>query len=454
MDPRTRTLIEAPILPTLLRLALPNLAMTVAQGSIGLIDIYFMAQLGTEAVAGVSLVFPGLMLMQMMSGGAMGGGISSAIARALGAGRRDDADAIVLHALTIGALFAAFFSIVMLAGGPWLYARLGGSGRVLEIALTYSNIVFAGVILIWTFNVLANVIRGAGNTMIPAVTTIAGVAFLAVLSPCLIFGLGPFPRLGVPGGAIALLVYYAFGIVVFAAYLLSGRSVVRPRLTRLRWPLFYDIFRIGAVSSLIALMTNVTIALATGLVAVFGVAAIAGYGVGTRLEYMLIPLSFGFGGALVALVGTNIGAGQRERALRAAWIGGWVSFALAEIIGLSAALFPVAWLSLFATDPAVIEAGTKYLRIVGPFFGFFGLGMALYFASQGAGALKWPLLAGFLRMIVAVGGGWLVLSLTGSLTLLLATLALALALFGTTIALAVARGAWFGGRNDRPLGSG
>ncbi len=448
MDPRTRTLLEAPILPTLLRMAIPNVVTTTIQGSIGLIDIYFMAKLGTDAIAGVSLVFPGLMLMQMMSGGAMGGGISSAVARALGAGRRDDANAIVLHALVIGAIFAAFFMIAVLAGGPWLYAALGGSGAALEIALTYSNILFGGVILIWMFNVLLNVIRGTGNTHVPAAVTIIGAALLIPLSPCLIFGVGPFPELGVAGGAIALLIYYGVGTAIYAAYLWSGRSVVRPRLlhTKLRWPLFFDIFRVGAVASVIALMTNVTIALTTGLAAAFGTAAVAGYGIGTRLEYMLIPLSFGFGGALVALVGTNIGAGNRERALRAAWIGGWVSFALTEAVGLSAALWPAAWLSLFASDPAVIEAGTAYLRVVGPFYGFFGLGMALYFASQGAGALKWPLLAGVLRMVIAVGGGWLILRWTGNLTLVFLVLGLALLAFGTTIALAIKGGAWFGKR--------
>ena len=455
MDPRTRTLLEAPILPTLLRLAIPNIVTTTIQGSIGLIDIYFMAKLGTDAVAGVSLVFPGLMLMQMMSGGAMGGGISSAVARALGAGRRADADAIVLHALAIGAVFAAFFGVAAVAGGPWLYAALGGRGAVLDIALLYSNIVFGGVILIWSFNVLANILRGTGNTAITAVVTVAGAVLLVPLSPCLIFGYGPFPQLGVAGGAIALLSYYGLGTVIYAGYIWSGRSVVRPNLfgTRLRWPLFYDIFRVGAVASVISLMTNVTIALTTALVAAFGAAAIAGYGIGTRLEYMLVPLSFGFGGALVALVGTNIGAGQRERALRAAWIGGWVSFALTEAIGVSAALFPEAWLSLFGSDPAMIEAGSAYLRAVGPFYGFFGLGMALYFASQGAGSLRWPLLAGFLRMVVALGGGWLILRWTGNLTLVFLTLGLALAVFGTTIALAVKRGAWFRGMNDSQAAS-
>jgi putative MATE family efflux protein len=407
--------------------------------------------LGTDALAGVALVFPGVMLMQMMSAGAMGGGVSSAIARALGAGRREDADATVAHALLIAAGFAAFFSIAMLAGGPWLYVMLGGRGASLTVALTYSNIVFAGVILIWLFNTLASVIRGTGNTFVPAVVTLAGAALLVPLSAALIFGFGPIPRLEAAGGALALLTYYGLGTLAFAIYLWSGRSVVRPKLleTTLRWPLFRDILRIGLVASLTSLMTNLTIGLTTGLVGAFGPAAIAGYGVGTRLEYLLVPLTFGFGAPLVALVGTNIGAGNRERAKRAAWIGGWTCFVLAEAIGVAAAIWPAAWLALFDRDPAMIEAGSAYLRVVGPFYGFFGLGMALYFASQGAGALKWPLIAGVLRLVIAVAGGYLVLRWTGNLTLVFLTLGLALATLGTVIAVAVWRGAWFSGRNDK-----
>jgi putative MATE family efflux protein len=452
LDPRTKILLEAPILPTLVRLAGPNVITTLVQASTGLIEAYFIGWLGTDALAGVALVFPGLMFMQMMSAGAMGGGVSSAVARALGAGRRDDADASVSHALVIAVGFAAFFSASMLLGGPWLYAALGGRGASLSAALTYSNIVFGGIILIWLFNTLANIIRGTGNTFVPAVVTFAGAALLIPLSPCLIFGWGPLPRLDVAGGAIALLIYYGGGALAFAWYLWSGRSVVRPKLfeTSLRWPLFWDILRVGAVASLIALTTNLTIALTTGLVGGFGPAAIAGYGVGTRLEYLLVPLAFGFGGPLVALVGTNIGAGQLDRARRAAWIGGWTCFALTEAIGVVAAIVPGAWLTLFDSDPAMIEAGTAYLRVVGPFYGFFGLGMALYFASQGAGALKWPLLANVLRLAIAVGGGWLVLRWTGNLTLVFLALGLALATFGTVIACAVAGGAWSRANDSAP----
>ena len=140
-------------------------------------------------------------------------------------------------------------------------------------------------------------------------------------------------------------------------------------------------------------------ALTTALVgAAAGPDAVAGYGTGARLEYLLIPLVFGLGAPLVALVGTNIGAGQRERALRIALTGGALAFALTEAIGVAAAIWPQAWLGLFGNDPRMLAAGAAYLRAVGPAYGFFGLGLSLYFASQGAGRLFWPLLPGFLRM--------------------------------------------------------
>src|SRR5207302_1176163 len=126
-----------------------------------------------------------------------------------------------------------------------------------------------------------------------------------------------------------------------------------------RWPLFRDILRVGAVAALVTVQTNLTIAIATGLVGRFGAAAIAGYGTGSRIEYLLVPLVFGLGGPLVAMVGTNIGAGERERALRAAWIGAAIAAGLCEVIGLLAAAFPHVWLSLF--DSAAAVAGGAWL---------------------------------------------------------------------------------------------
>jgi len=446
MDPRTRVLLEAPIAPTLLRLALPNMLVMLAQAAAGLVETYFIGKLGTDALAGVALVFPVVMLMQMMSAGAMGGGIASSIARALGAGRRADANALALHALVIALGLGAVFTIGMLGGGRWLYQAMGGNGRALEAALTYSNWVFAGAVLVWLFNSLGAVLRGTGNMAFPAAVTCVGVVILVPASPALIFGWGPFPALGIAGGAVALLSYYAVGCLVLGAYLWSGRSALHPslRAVRLRWPLFRDILRVGAVAALFTVTTNLTIIIGTALVGEFGPAAIAGYGTGARLEYLLVPLVFGLGAPLVAIVGTSIGAEQRERALRTAWIGAAMAFIVTEAIGLCAAAFPMAWLSLFDSDPQMLEAGATYLRTVGPFYGMFGLALSLYFASQGAGRLLWPLLGAVARLAIAALAGWLALRSTGELSYVFLAQSLGLVAAGLINFAAVAGGAWFG----------
>jgi putative MATE family efflux protein len=441
ISPRTRVLLHGPIVSTLLRMAWPNVLVMVAQAATGLIETWFVSKLGTDALAGMALVFPGVMLMQMISAGAMGGGISSAIARALGRGRRDQADALAMHAVIIHVALGALFTGIMLGFGRPIYRALGGAGGELDAAVTYSNVVFAGSVLLWLLNGLASIIRGTGNMLVPASVICVGVVVLVPLSPLLIFGIGPFPALGIAGGGVALLLFYAAGSAVLAWYILSGRNIAR---LRPRWPLFREILGVGAVAAVTSVQTNVIIALATALVATAaGPGAAAGYGTSARLEYLLVPLVFGLGAPLVAMVGTNVGAGERKRALRIAFVGSALAFAITEAIGVVAAIWPQAWIALFSTDARVIETGSDYLRIVGPSYGFFGLALALYFASQGAGRLFWPLSAGFLRMLVAIAGGWLALRLTGSLNWLFAALALGLVLHGLTLVVAIGAGAWF-----------
>jgi len=444
LDARTRALLEAPIVPLLLRLAWPNILVMLAQSSTGLIEMWFVAKLGTDALTGMALVMPVLILMQNMSLGAIGGGISSAVARALGAGRRDDADRHVLHALVINVTLGAVFAVIGIAIGPMLYRLLGGSGASLDAALTYSTMVFLGMIPLWVFNGLTSVIRGTGNMLVPGLVTCIGALLLLPLSPALIFGWGPFPAFGVAGGGAALIVYYLAGSLVLGWYVISGRNLARLRPGRVRWAPIREILRVGAVGAVNTVQINVTIGATMALVAAHaGPTAVAGFGTGTRLEYLLPPLAFGIGAPLVALVGANIGAGQNARALRIAFIGSGIAFLLTEAVGLSAAIWPAAWLGLFGHDPELLAVGSTYLRIVGPCFGFFGIGIALYFSSQGAGRLAWPLIAGLLRITIAIGGGALVLQLTGSLAALLAVYALGIVTYGLVIAAAVGSGRWF-----------
>jgi len=444
IDARTRQLLDGAIVPLLLRLAWPNILVMLAQSSTGLIEMWFVAKLGTDALTGMALVMPVLILMQNMSLGAMGGGISSAVARALGAGRRDDADRHVLHALVINVTLGGLFAVLGITLGPTLYRLLGGEGASLDAALTYSTMVFIGMIPLWLFNGLTSVIRGTGNMLVPGMVTCIGAVLLIPLSPALIFGWGPFPAFGVAGGGAALILYYLCGTVVLGWYVASGRNLARFRWGRVRWAPIREILRVGAVGAVNTIQINVTIGATMGLVAAHaGPTAVAGFGTGTRLEYLLPPLAFGIGAPLVALVGANIGAGQNARALRIAFIGSALAFIMTELVGASAAIFPVAWLSLFGSDPELLSVGTTYLRIVGPCYGLFGIGIALYFSSQGAGRLAWPLIAGLLRMSIAIGGGVLVLHFTNSLTVLLTVYAAGMVTYGLVIAVAVGSGRWF-----------
>ncbi|MEO8008657.1 MAG: MATE family efflux transporter, partial [Betaproteobacteria bacterium] len=266
LNPRTRVLLEGPIVPTLLRMAWPNMLVMLAQAVTGLIETWFVSRLGIDALAGMALVFPGFMMMQMLSAGAVGGGISSAIARALGSGRHDDANALVMHAIIINVVLGLFFSALFIAFGPQLYHAMGGEGGSQRAALSYSNVVFAGAVLVWLMNALASVLRGTGNMLVPAVAICAGVVLLIPLSPLLIFGLGPVPALGIVGGGIAVLLTTALTTAGMAWYIWSGRCVVRPIMPRLRKGLFTDILRVGAIGSINTLQTTLIFALATALV--------------------------------------------------------------------------------------------------------------------------------------------------------------------------------------------
>jgi putative MATE family efflux protein len=450
VNPRLKAMLDAPIASTLLRLGWPNTLMMFAQSATGLIETWFLAKLGTDVLAGVAVVVPVLMLMQNMSQGAMGGGISSAVARALGSGQPAEANHLVRHAVAVNAAIGIAISILLLWFGPQLYRALGVDGPALDAALSYSNVIFAGIVLLWVMNAFASVIRGTGNMLVPGAVICGGAVLLIPISPCLIFGVGPFPTLGVVGGAWALLIYYFAGTLILGWYCAIGRNPARLVLGRLRWEPMRNILVVGGLACFNPVLTNTLIAVTAAIVGSYaGTAALAGYGTAARLEYFLLPVAFGLGAPMVAMVSSNIGAGQPQRARRIALVGGGMAFLLAEVIGLAAAVWPYTWLRLFGADESMLHAGATYLRIVGPLYGFLALGISLYFASQGAGRLKWPMLAGSLRLLIGLCVGWLALTATGSLAAFFFISALAMFLYGAVIFWSVASGTWFTSRTRK-----
>jgi putative MATE family efflux protein len=402
-------LLEAPILPTLLRLSVPNVLNLLAIVGLITFDGLFLGRLGPDALAGVSLAFPWVMLMQHAAASGMGGGISSAVARALGAGRRDRADALAAHAFALALVLAAVFSMLMLLGGPLLFRWMGGQGDVLEAALAYSNVAFGGAISVCMLNLLGNVVRGTGNMGLPAAVIVGSVLAHVLISPALIFGWGPFPALGPAGAGWGLVVSFGAGSVVLLAYLRAPGSLVKLsfRSIALRRELFAEILRVGVPGMINVGITNLSVVALTGVAGHLGRETAIGYAMGARLEYILIPLAFGFGTAIVAMVGTNWGAKRFRRARAIAWTGGATAAVACGAVGLFFALFPRLWMGLFSEDEEVVRIGSSYLRTVGPVYALYGLGMALYFATQGLGRVALTVLANGIRLLVSAAGALL-----------------------------------------------
>jgi putative MATE family efflux protein len=408
VNARTERLLAAPIVPTLARLSAPGVLLVAFQSLVSVGDTYFVGRLGTGPLAGLALVFPLLMLLQMTSAGAMGGGVSSAIARALGSGDAAAARRLVAHALVIAAAMGAAFSILVLLPAELIYELLGGRGETLEHALRYSSIVFGGAIVVWIANTLSSVLRGSGNMLTPALTLIGAALVHLPLSGILV------SRIGIAGAGIAYVT--TFGIAALVMGLIVRRSsLLSPRREdwKLEWRLFREILRVGAISSLSAVQTVLTAVILTGFVGRHGAAALAGYGVGLRLELLQIPLVFAVGQALVVLVGTHIGAGRAAGAKRIAWVGAGFAACISLVIGVAVSIFPLAWVGIFSSDAAVLEHGSSYLRTVAPFYPLLAAGIALYFASQGAGRVLRPILAGTVRLAIVIAGGLMVESLQG-----------------------------------------
>jgi putative MATE family efflux protein len=402
---RTRLLLEGPVFSTLLRLAVPNILNLLAIAGMITFDGLFLGRLGPDVLAGASLAFPFVMLMQHTAASGMGGGVSSAIARALGAGKRDIADALAYHAFVLALGLAAVFSTILILCAPFVFRWMGGRAEALFAALAYANVVFGGAVSICMLNLLGSAVRGTGNMGLPAGVIVGSVIAHILISPILIFGFGPVPALGPAGAGWGLILPFGAGSLVLVAYLRSPRSLVTltSRGVALRWRLFAEILKVGVPGLINVTITNLSVVLLTGIASHLGSDAAIGYAMGARLEYILIPLAFGFGTAIVAMVGTNWGAKQYKRAYEIAWTGGATVAAACASIGLIVALLPGLWMGLFTGDEGIIRVGALYLKTVGPVYGLYGLGMALYFATQGFGSVIWTVTANAIRLLVSAG---------------------------------------------------
>ncbi|WP_439546814.1 MATE family efflux transporter [Sandarakinorhabdus sp.] len=438
-DARFAAILTGPILPTLVRLSLPVILVVFAQNFVAVLEAYWVSRLGTEAVAATALVLPLLILMGGMSSAGIGGGVAAAIARAKGAGDQARANKLLWHAVLLAIGFGTMFTLAALLGGPLLYTSLGASGRTLDQALTFSAWMFGGSVIVWMVNLIGSALRAAGEVKLPAAVSLGGAAVLIPLSPLLIFGWGPLPALGIAGAGVATLSFYLGSLLIFLARL---RRVGGP--LHLHWhppeaePI-RAIMGIGLVSAFGTLLSSFTLIAITGSVGQYGPQALAGYGIASRMDTLMIPLLFAVGTGVVTMVSAAVGAGLTQRAWAVTRLAAALGFGGSALVSAVLLIAPGLWLDRFTTDPQVQAAGRLWFQIAGPMYGFFGMGLMLYFAAQGLGRMRGPLIAGISRLAITAGGAAWLAAQTAPLSAVYAAAAVGTATYGLVNLLAVWR---------------
>ncbi len=438
-------LLSDPIGPTLAKLATPNIIAMFVALLTSMAEAFYVGQLGLAPLAGLALAFPIVMLTMTMAGGSIGGTISGAIAQQLGAENKAAAESIALHSILLTIILALAFSLIFLILGKAFYAKLGGTGEVLSEALRYSNVFFMGSIAIWVTSALNSIIRATGQMKVAAATMMAGSCIQIVASAIFIFGLGPAPALGIAGAAVGNVAGFAVSGAVQLWYLMRVSSVLRLRLRGIpiKFQGFWDILKIAMISAVSPLSSVATVIFITAMMARLGVDILAGYGVGARLEFLMIPIVFGIGSASITMVGANFGAGDYQRGVKIGWVSSFTAAALAGGVGITMAIFPSAWANLFSDVETVRQACRSYLQIVGPFYAFFGMGLCLYFGSQGARRMLWPVMGSVARLLViAIGGLILSTQTTTTAEDFFWLISLSMVAYCLVTAIAIRLGAW------------
>lgn len=413
-----------------------------------LADTWLAARQGTAALAGWAVVLPFALLMQMASAGAMGGGVVSAVARTLGAGRRDEAAALVSHALLIAIAAGSIFLLGLALFPHALFSLIGGP-TVADQAAPYARWLFgAGAIPVWLANTLASVLRGGGRHALASRNLLVAGLTAPVLSWVFMEPLGQ----GLKGAGMAVALCFTTSALLMGRAVWRGSAGFVPNLrAKLSTALFTRILSVGLTATLMAAIANLTTILVTARIRPYGTEIVAAYGISARLEFLMIPLAFGIGSALTALVGRAVGAGDWPRARRTAWTGGVLAVSVAGVVGTTVTLWPRGFAALFSHDPAVVDAAALALGYVAPACAGFGVGMALYFASIGAARMRGPVIAAFARIGLAVGGGWVLSDVVGmGLAGQFLAVALGITAYGAIIALSVRPAVWRTRAASRP----
>jgi len=404
----------------------------------------FLGFLGTEALAIIAIIFPFQMLMLMMAAGAIGGGVTSSVGRAVGSKDIKRAEASCFHSILVAFGMALIFTIIFLLYSENIFKFMGATEIILVGAINYAKVFFAFSIFFWLTHILASIIRGLGNTYIPSKAIVIGSLCQIILSYVFTFGIYGNFKYGILGPAISIVICHIIMMAYLFYYLIFKQSILKVKFHKFSNLIFIDIMKVGGLGLLNSITIALTVGVMTGYIGNFGPNALAGYGIGARLELILTPIIFGIGAALTASVSINFGSKQFARARKIAFTGGIVCFLIIGLIGLFINLFPQFLYQNFSSNPDVIKYCLKYILIVTPFYCLFGFGQAIYFSSQGTGKMIKPILVGILRFSCVVLFGYLAVSRNLSIDYVLYSVSFGLIITGVGMFLCLLGKEWKG----------
>jgi putative MATE family efflux protein len=391
-------LLALPPTRAILRLAAPTTVVMLVAATSNVLYTYYVSRLGADAIATVSLVFPVSLLAITAMAGGVGAGAASAVARALGAGQRHEATRIAEHAIVLAFAVGVSFAAAVFVGAPVLFRLMGGQGTVLLDAILFARVLFGGAMISFTAVMLDSIMRGEGNVRIPAIWSSSSLLLQIALTPLFMF----VARLGLLGAPIAMLTSQALAGIPRAAWVFGGRGILQPAPwpRRLSFGPLGEILRVGIPASLSTTVNYAGMMVLTGILARFGEAHLAAFGLGTRLDFLLLSFVYGFGAAVLTLVGMATGA--RRPHLVTVYVRR-AGVLMVLLMTIPAALLwwePGLWLGLFTDDAGIRSVGADYFRIIGASYPFMGVSMVLAFAFQGLGRATAPLVL----MVVRIGG--------------------------------------------------
>lgn len=387
-----RDLTQGSIFAAIVILAIPMILEMGMESLFAVVDIFFVSKLGADAIAVVGLTESVLALAYAVAVG-LSIGATATVARRIGEKDAEGAARTATHVVYLGLIVSAAMGLIGIIAAPYIYQLLGAEPRVVAIGLPFMRIMYGTNAVIVFLFLLNAIFRGAGDAAIAMRVLMLANGLNIVLGPMFIFGIGPFPKLGVTGAAVATVIGRGTG-VLFAAWSLFFRKGGRIEVHGHHWKfdarLLWNLIKLSAGAVVQFLIGTASWSGLVRVIAGFGSVAIAGYQIGLRVIVFVLLPAVGLANAAATLVGQNLGAGKPERAERSVWIASGINAGLLGLASVVFFFFSRQVAGIFSTDPQVLEYTADCLEIVAYGYAFYGLGLVVETAFNGAGDTMTP----------------------------------------------------------------